>query len=449
MSWTGHIRKDANHGWPEWRITWAHLLARRSESDARVIAFFGLFGIGNIGNEASLSTALHAARQLDPAAELVCVCPHPDVVRTQHDVTAVPTHQAAHRGPRPDTPSGPRLFRLAQRPLYEIARWISVYRFLRQVDHVLIPGTGILDDFGERPQGMPYHLFRWAVAARLAGKPFAFVSVGAGPITHPLSRILMKSAVKLSTYCSYRDNVSCSYMAGIGATSPTSPVMPDIVFALPRPKPSPAPSGMTIGLGIMTYYGWANDADNGDGIFRTYIDNMSTIACRLLDEGHAIRILTGERCDRLGVEALLESIQHRRGSAFGADVVVDEPIGSMSDLLEQIGRTDAVIGTRYHNVVGALMMNRPVISLGYAAKFVDVMDSVGLGRYCHNAETVEPEAVLRDLHELLSRWQDHSPAVEAGNQKFIRLLEAQFKAVIGSRPADVAKHGLPGLRPHT
>ena len=43
--------------------------------------------------------------------------------------------------------------------------------------------------------------------------------------------------------------------------------------------------------------------------------------------------------------------------------------------------TDAVIATRFHNVVGALMVNRPVIALGYNAKFNDVMASAGLSRF--------------------------------------------------------------------
>lgn len=435
MSWTAHDRVNSNHTWPQWRVTWADLLSRKSESRSRVIAFFGLFGVGNIGNEASLSTALQAARELDPAAELVCVCPHPDIVRREHGITAVPIHQASQHGRRPDAPAGPRLVRILQRPFYEIARWMAVHRFLRHVDLVIVPGTGILDDFGDRPRGMPYHLFRWSSMAKLAGKPFTFLSVGAGPITHPLSRFLMKSAVRLSGYCSYRDNVSCTYMSKIGATSPTSPVMPDIVFALARPNSSEKnASGTTIGLGVMSYYGWANDAVSGDHTFRTYIDNMATIACSIIGEGHALRILIGERCDRYAVDALLEAIRLRGG--VDTDGVIDEPIESMSDLLGQIGRTDAVIGTRYHNVVGALMMNRPVVSLGYSAKFNDVMTSVGLGRYCHNVEALEPEAVLRDLHELLANWRDFSPAVEAGNREFMGRLALQFKAVFDGFSVD-------------
>jgi polysaccharide pyruvyl transferase WcaK-like protein len=92
----------------------------------------------------------------------------------------------------------------------------------------------------------------------------------------------------------------------------------------------------------------------------------------------------------------------------------EEPCGYSRDNAQMpVGSTDAVIGTRYHNVVGAPMMNRPVISLGYAAKFVDTMTSTGLGRYRHDVQAIAPDAVLNDLDELLGKWDEFSPGVDA------------------------------------
>ena len=68
---------------------------QRAAPKRRVIAFFGLFGTGNVGNEASLSSAVLAAQRIDPSAELVCVCSRPDVVRAEHGIGAVPIYMAA------------------------------------------------------------------------------------------------------------------------------------------------------------------------------------------------------------------------------------------------------------------------------------------------------------------------------------------------------------------
>ncbi|GFG54431.1 hypothetical protein CQY20_00855 [Mycolicibacterium agri] len=404
-------------------------ISASSKPDARVIAFFGLYGAGNLGNDAALTSARFAVQRHDPEAELVCVCFHPEVVRSEYGINAVPIHMS---GPLPDAPSGPRLLRMVQRPLFELARWVAVYRFLRRTDLVIVPGTGILDDFGERPHRMPYHLFRWSLSAKLARTKFAFVNVGAGPIRHPVNRFLMKRAVRFSSYRSYRDDISRSYMSEIGASADDTPVMPDLVFGVTRPAGPTLPgSSPTIGLGVMAYQGWANDPVSGEGIFRSYIDNMSTIACRLLDKGYTVRVLIGETCDESAVDALLKSVRQRRDGDVPAGRLIAEPIDTMHDLLTQIAATDAVIATRYHNVVGALMMNRPVVSLGYAARFDEIMKSMGLGDYCHHAESIVPEAILADLDELLEKWDAFSPTVDNRNQQYLRELERQFESLIG------------------
>jgi polysaccharide pyruvyl transferase WcaK-like protein len=119
----------------------------------------------------------------------------------------------------------------------------------------------------------------------------------------------------------------------------------------------------------------------------------------------------------------------------------------MHELLTQIASTDAVIGTRYHNVVGALMMNRPVVSLGYAARFDEVMKSMGLGDYCHYAESIVPEAVLDDLEELLGNWDGFSAGVDTRNQQYRRELEHQFAALINpTRPVAESSVTLDAVR---
>ena len=405
----------------------------RNRGKNRVIAMFGLFGAGNLGNEASLSSAISAVRRLDPDAAIVCVCANPDSVREMHGIDAVPIMM---RGGLPARPRGSRIVRRVQLPLFELARWLSIFGFLRRVDIVIQPGTGALDDLGQRPKDMPYQLFRWTLAARLARTPFAFVGVGAGPIVHPVSRRLMKFAIAFSTYFSYRDEASRSYMTGIGASSAEATVVPDLVFALQGPV-APTRPERTVGLGVMSYRGW-NEPHGGDLIFRRYVDNMTALASRIYERGDCIRILIGDRDDAPAVEALLEGLRVRQGITCDSSRVIVEPITSIDDLLKQIAYTDAVVATRFHNVVGALMMDRPVISLGYSAKFNDVMTGVGLGDYCHHADSFSPDAVLRDLDELQGNWPKFGPQVEAAVMRMrVDVAEEFCKVLCGSTPNPV------------
>ena len=405
---------------------------RRRRGGEHSIAFFGLFGVGNLGNEASLRAALDSARRVAPTARLFCVCEVPDRVAAEHRIESVSIDMS---GPLARVFSAPRPVRLALRPIVELFRWIESYRFARRMSAVIVPGTGILDDFGMRPRQMPYAIFRWSVASRLAGTPFAMVSVGAGPIEHPASRWLMRRAVESASYCSYRDIGSQEFMASIGVSTSRSDVLPDVVMALPRPALDADGSGDTtvIGVGIMAYFGWDNDRANGQEIFRSYIDRVSTLVRGLLERGRVVQLLVGDGADDLAVDALVAELGVERPTEHWAGRIRFAPVESMVELLVQIGRTDLVVATRYHNLVGALMMGRPVISIGYADKNADLMKDVGLGAYCHHVDTFSPDVVLDDLDQLLAQWDQLAPVVERRVADYGRQVDAQFESVIARR----------------
>ena len=137
----------------------------RAEGPERAVtvAFFGLFGAGNIGNEASLAAALASFRSRLPNARLVCIGADPSAIEAEHGVAAVDIQMSGRLGWQG---SRHRAVRLILRPLFEVSKSIHAFRFLR-VDAVIVPGTGILDDFGVRPQQMPFDIYRWTQLARL------------------------------------------------------------------------------------------------------------------------------------------------------------------------------------------------------------------------------------------------------------------------------------------
>jgi polysaccharide pyruvyl transferase WcaK-like protein len=371
------------------------------------IALFGLFGVGNFGNEASLRSAIDAARELAPERELVCVCAAPDRVSAMHGVRAVPIQMSSwedrYHGAR-------RVARLMMRPFVEWRRTVAARRFLEGCSAVVVPGTGILDDFGVRPWEMPWGLYRWSRQAARARVPFAFVAVGAGPIEDSMNRRLMVAATRQATSRSFRDEGSHAFMATLGAASARDPVVPDVVFGLTHPAPTPVRTAapLRVGLGVMAYYGWRNDPASGSATFDRYLARLAALARGLLDDGHELRLLIGEHTDEVAVARL--------AAVLGPDVaprITFEPVGSIEGLLDQIDQVDAVVATRFHNVVGALMMERPVVSIGYAAKNQEVLERYGLGAHHHPADDFDPDAVRRDLRELVGRWDVLQPTVAA------------------------------------
>ncbi|WP_280819404.1 polysaccharide pyruvyl transferase family protein [Pseudaminobacter soli (ex Li et al. 2025)] len=355
----------------------SEVAARRTRAAPSRIALFGLFGAGNLGNDGSLETMLGFLRRARPDAQLFCVCDQPEIVSRSMNIDTVPIR-----------PLGPPSQSKFLRMLSKLRDAGHAWRHISKADLMIIPGTGILDDFGERPQGMPLKILTWCLAARLAGTKIAFVCIGAGPIRHRLNRWLMTWAAGLAHYRSYRDEMSRAFMESVGFDTTDDPIYPDIVFKLPVPAVSSStstdPGRLTVGVGVMTYRGWYGYAEGADQILDRYIEKLSEFVVHLLDDGYGVRLLTGELGDSTAVDALLARVRTARPQA--AESIVAEPCCSLTHLMEQMSQTDIVVATRFHNIVCALKMGKPTISLGYARKNDVLMAEMGLGDYCQHVE---------------------------------------------------------------
>jgi polysaccharide pyruvyl transferase WcaK-like protein len=360
------------------------------------IVLFGLFGCGNLGNDGSLETMLGFLKRVRPHATIVCVCDEPQVVSRSLDVDAVPIRQ-------PSKPIGGRLGRILLQPFRKLREFGRACHHMRRTDVMIIPGTGILDDFGERPQGMPLKLFTWCLAARLCGTKIAFVCIGAGPIRRRVNRWLMLRAASLAHYRSYRDEISREFMESVGFDTTNDRVYPDIVFKLPAPDARERPSTrfphLTVGVGVMSYRGWYGYAEGGDRIFGRYIEKLSEFVVHLLDGGYGVRLLTGELGDKRAVDALLAKLRAARPEA--ANRITAEPSYSLGELMEQMSKTEIVVATRFHNIVCALKMGKPTISLGYARKNDVLMAGMGLGDYCQHIEQFSVPVLIEQFDALV------------------------------------------------
>jgi polysaccharide pyruvyl transferase WcaK-like protein len=276
---------------------------------------------------------------------------------------------------------------------------------------MILPGTGILDDFGERPAGMPYDILKWCLAARLAGTRIAFVSIGAGPIRNRLSRLLMISAARLAHYRSYRDLQSKEFMASAGFDARADAVYPDLAFGLPAPTPVPPidPNVLRVGVGVMAYRGWFGFAEGGQSIFSRYIGKLAMFVVYLLDSGHDVRLLTGDDDDIIAVEAIQAAVRELRPDSKLAYAQVN----SLSDVMGQMALTDIVVATRFHNIVCALKMCRPTISLGYARKNDVLMEEMGLGEYCQHIETFDVETLVAQFSQQVAAREKHEHTISA------------------------------------
>ena len=386
------------------------------------VGIFGLFGVGNLGNDGSLESFLAFLRSARPDAELHCICHGTESVRERFGLPTLPIQSSPRRNFWQKV-----LNRLSLRTLSRAQEWVRTIRAARAFDIVIVPGTGMLDDFGERWQDMPYNLFRWGAACRLAGTPFAFVSIGAGPIHDPLSRWLMRSAAAMARYRSYRDMNSKNYMNGIGLKRPDDAVTPDLVFRLPLPPSAPpsATGQRIIGVGMMGYAGWKHSQADGKAIYGTYTAKMTQFVSWLIQQGYGVRLIMGDDGDIQAMKDVSRAVGEQPGNQ--AVHLIVEPAQSLAEIMRQIGETELLVATRFHNVVCGLMIGKPVISLSYAKKNDVLLDEMGLRDFCQHIEFLDLNRLKTQFERLIRDGEHYLPGIAQKNAEYREHLAEQEK----------------------
>jgi polysaccharide pyruvyl transferase WcaK-like protein len=401
---------------------WAHDRKRPQK-----ICLFGMFGGGNFGNDASLESFLLFLREARPDAEISCVCVDPDTIGQVHQIATISLSALEFSNAFLKFCN-----KVSLRMIGRLANWGRALKHVKQFDIVIVPGTSTLNDYGSGPFGTSYGLFRWAAAARMCRVKFCFVGTGAGPILHPLSRRMLRSAAAWAHFRSFRDQASKDFLASLGIDTGNEHVYPDLVFKLPAPLAARGVSQgnpITIGVGLMNHNGWREGHHSGSDptIYQTYIEKMGRFVNSLLDRGYRVRLLTGETVDERAVRDI-----GRIAKASGHELIdgilpppeakqlIMEPINSLHDVMRQINDTDIVVATRFHNVICALKLARPTISIGYESKNDAVMSDFGLNQFCQSIETLDLKQLELQLTELLKN-KDHYQAIIRQNLNAIQL----------------------------
>jgi polysaccharide pyruvyl transferase WcaK-like protein len=398
------------------------------------LVLYGHFGVGNLGNDSTLEAMLYNIRKYQPSANIICVCTGPQVVTQRYGIDTLPIDIAEDRNIR-QQPSGVlrKAIRVTTRIIDEINFWLKRVRWFRSIDQFLVVGTGALDDMAViHPWNAPYDLFKWCHAAKLGGAKVVFLSVGAGPIENRISRALMLSALRVANYRSYRDLESQEYLRNVGFETLGDSLYPDLVFSLPE-KAAPyshvnVAKPRVVGLGVINYYGWRHDTSSGEPIYQGYLAKLKHFIQWLLAQGYAVRLLSGDSTDQRPVDELLEFIR-TEGQTGWQNYIFVEPIADLEDLLEQIAKTDIVVASRFHNLLCALMLGRPVVSIGYHSKNDALLTEMGLQAYCQHIENFDVDRLIQQFQLLSSELPLASHRIQQKCDRNRELLEEQYRRI--------------------
>ncbi len=402
----------------------------------RTITLFGNFGTQNLGNEYTLQAMLDNLRKRLPDAQFNCVCPGPDDVAARYRIPGVLMSYRYAKGFRATGARSGRLItflrRLFLRLPLEVIEWLKAYRALAGTRMLVMTGTGMLSDFGIGPLDLHYQILKWSIVAKLRGARLLFVSVGAGPIAHPLSRWIVKRAIALADYRSYRDPFSKEYLARIGFDTRRDFIYPDLAFSLEREVRSAHErqgNGRVAGVGLMDYYGSRSSPERGESVYRRYVEKMAAFIDWLLDREYTVQLMIGDVAYDTRVRQDVKRMLRERKPGHGKGKLMDPTISSVEELLARLADTDLVVAARFHTVLLALMLDKPVVALSYHEKIASLMSGIGLGEYCHDLDRLDVTRLVEQFTKLEQNAGTARTIVQRKKQEYRRALDEQYAVI--------------------
>lgn len=397
------------------------------------VAVLSNYGNRNLGDEATLAALLQAIRDRCDGVRLFAISFDPADTEARHGVVALPAQRhtrprsgtAGRSGPPPGAPARPSgldrftarlrrvpaLSRLARtfrsflampgEALAEAAFLARSIGALRGVDCLVVGGGGQLsDDFGGT-WAFPYLVLKWTVVARLAGCRVLFVSVGAGPLDAPLARRFVRTALRLGAYRSFRDEGSRTLIAALGVSGA---VNADPAWALPVDKardlprssegPRSAEGGLVIGLNPFPYQD-ARYWPGGDRArYEAYLDALAGLGEALQARGHSVVLFPTQLRSDPRVIADLKARLAARNRPGLPGRLLERTVETVDDLVATLAGLDLVVSGRFHGILLAFLLGKPVVGLSYQSKIDELMRSAGQGAYVLSTSGLDAHTIV-------------------------------------------------------
>ncbi len=424
------------------------------------IALLDHVGGGNLGDDATLQSVASSIKRRLPRAEITAFSMNPDDTQARHGIKSHPIRRScwAIGYGRAETEVDLKarvkalthkyhLFYLLKavkavvslpiETFRELSFLASSRRTINSFDILIISGGGQLTE-KDGPWGFPYTIFKWVVLARSAGIGCVFLNVGAGPLSQPLSKFFVKRALLAADYVSLRDHQSQALVRRIGFGG-ESQVFPDSAYALevattgdstretgcqpivglsPMPYPDPDASGRL--------------AEKNQIVYEAFIRKLASFASRLVAESHALALFgTDFGVDPPAIEDLQRALSKYHGIS-SRQCRVDRPAKSVPDLLAAISGMDYVVTCRFHGVVFAHLLKKPVLAIAHHPKVADLMAHLELSSYCVDIRDFDASLLADKFASLVTNTEEIKNRMEMRLTRNRQQLGSQFDCLFGS-----------------
>jgi polysaccharide pyruvyl transferase WcaK-like protein len=419
-------------------------LCSRRSSESRIDGVMGVnakigllhhVGGGNLGDGATLEAVADNIKWRRPNAEIVAFSMNPRDTEIRHGIKSYPLRRICwsigYEAAGADATFKSKVKALTRKykPVFhllkvagsairlpigvlrELSFLASSRRAIKSFDLLIISGGGQLTE-KDGPWGFPYTIFKWVVLARSAGVSCIFLNVGAGPLNQPLSRFFARRALLAADYVSLRDDKSRVLVHEIGFTG-KSRVCPDNVYGLEVVATEGSARGRSnrsvVGFAPMPYPDQDPSGDPSGKNQRAYdafMGKLASFASWLVSRSYNLALFgTDIGVDPLAIKKLERTLLGNYGIPSPQWVAVDS-VKSVRDLLATMSGMDYVVTCRFHGVIFAHLLNKPVLAIAHHPKVTELMAELGLSNYCLDIRDFDANSLADRFASMVTNADD-------------------------------------------
>jgi len=188
-------------------------------------------------------------------------------------------------------------------------------------------------------------------------------------------------------------------------------------------------SRSVVGLGLIEYQGKYSTAEPSRANHLAYLETLVAFVNWLLARDYDIRFVIGDgSCDRPVTEEFKSLLRTRLGT-YDEERVIEQPIASAQQLLLQLAATDLVVATRFHNVLMALLLNKPVISICFHHKCASLMEQMGLSEYCHDINHMNADRLIEQFQDVERNAERLKSLIRQKVEQSRKALDEQYNLI--------------------
>jgi polysaccharide pyruvyl transferase WcaK-like protein len=153
-------------------------------------------------------------------------------------------------------------------------------------------------------------------------------------------------------------------------------------------------------LNVFPYRDWRYWPIYDPSAYAAYLERIAEITLWLLGQGYRVRLFpTQLRADVRVIVDVLATLKSRLAPEMEERLEVAS-IAAVDDVATEIRRCDVIVATRFHAIVIAMLLGKPVLGLCNEAKMSDLMAEMGQAAYSLSLDTFDVPGTIARFVEL-------------------------------------------------